>query len=575
MRGFSKLIPVLILLSLLLNACAPVATPTQAPAPTTAPAQAATTAPEPTAVPPTEAPATTAPEPTAAPTEAPTAAPEPTATTAASASELILATTTSTADSGLLDFILPDFEQKFNAKVNVIAVGTGQALEIGSKGDADVLLVHSRKGEDQFVADGNATRRDDVMYNDFVIVGPKDDPAKIAAMTTAKDAFKAIMDAEQTFVSRGDKSGTNTKELSIWTSIQVTPTADMPWYNAIGQGMGDTLLFANEKQGYTLTDRGTWLSMLDKLPDLTILVGGQTLAENKDKTLLNPYGVLAVNPEKHPNVKAELAQQFISWILSKETQKVIGEYGVDKFGQPLFYPNSEEYKSTDAVSVTVGDTTKTLTLADLQALPKVAAQSYEAIGHKKGPLGVNDWAGASLKDVLLAVDASAADETNDGKLIVVTASDGWVSKLRWSEVFGEPMGGQALADSYGCTECHGMLGEGTAPKGKTPTPAIANKNWSFEALSMILRQSHGAINPYTPEQMSDEDIKEIALWLQDIEAPAPDGAYVVPADQMTTLLAYMLNDEPMTGRDGLIQMIKVADKYSSRYAHWVAKIELK
>jgi len=335
MRGFAKLIPVIVLLALLLNACAPVATPTQAPAP------AATTAPEPTAAP-TEAPATTALEPTVAPTEAPTVAPEPTATTAAAtdAAKLILATTTSTADSGLLDYILPDFEQKFNAKVDVIAVGTGQALEIGSKGDADVLLVHSRKGEDQFVADGNAVRRDDVMYNDFIIVGPKDDPAKITGMATAKEAFKAIMGAEQVFVSRGDKSGTNTKELSIWTSIQVTPTKDMPWYNAIGQGMGDTLLFANEKQGYTLTDRGTWLSMTDKLPDLTVLVGGANLAENKDKALLNPYGVLAVNPEKHPNVNAELAQQFVSWILSPETQKMIGEYGVDKFGQPLFYPNA-------------------------------------------------------------------------------------------------------------------------------------------------------------------------------------------------------------------------------------------
>lgn len=335
MRGFAKLIPVIVLLALLLNACAPVATPTQAPAP------AATTAPEPTAAP-TEAPATTALEPTVAPTEAPTVAPEPTATTAAAtdAAKLILATTTSTADSGLLDYILPDFEQKFNAKVDVIAVGTGQALEIGSKGDADVLLVHSRKGEDQFVADGNAVRRDDVMYNDFIIVGPKDDPAKITGMATAKEAFKAIMGAKQVFVSRGDKSGTNTKELSIWTSIQVTPTKDMPWYNAIGQGMGDTLLFANEKQGYTLTDRGTWLSMTDKLPDLTVLVGGANLAENKDKALLNPYGVLAVNPEKHPNVNAELAQQFVSWILSPETQKMIGEYGVDKFGQPLFYPNA-------------------------------------------------------------------------------------------------------------------------------------------------------------------------------------------------------------------------------------------
>jgi tungstate transport system substrate-binding protein len=316
----ARLIPIVVLLTLLLGACAPAASPPQAPAPTAA-AQA---------------------EPTLAP--APTAAPEPTAapTVADGDATLILATTTSTADSGLLDFILPDFEQKFNATVDVIAVGTGQALEIGSKGDADVVLVHSRKGEDQFVADGHATRRDDVMYNDFIVVGPKDDPAKITGMSLAKDAFKAIMDAEQPFASRGDKSGTHSKELSIWSSLQVTPTADMKWYNSIGQGMGDTLLFANEQQAYTVADRGTYLSMRDKLPDLAVLVGGNNLAENADKALLNPYGVLAVSPEKHPNVQAGLAQQFVAWLLSAETQELIGGHGVDAFGQPLFYPNATQ-----------------------------------------------------------------------------------------------------------------------------------------------------------------------------------------------------------------------------------------
>ena len=188
-------------------------------------------------------------------------------------------------------------------------MGSGQAIEIGSKGDADVLLVHSRKAEDKFVADGFAKERFDVMYNDFIVVGPKDDPAKIAGMTAGKDAFKAIMDASASFASRGDKSGTNTKELSIWSSASITPTAEMPWYNSLGQGMGDTLLFADEKGAYTLADRGTYLSMQDKLPNLTILVGGQNLAENKDKALLNPYGVLAVNPEKHPNVNADLASE--------------------------------------------------------------------------------------------------------------------------------------------------------------------------------------------------------------------------------------------------------------------------
>lgn len=338
MRGISpRLIPIVILLALLLGGCAP-AVPTQAPAPPATAQAEATEASAPTAVPATEVPPTAAPAPTTVP---PTEAP-PTAAPAAEPTTLILATTTSTADSGLLDFILPDFEQRFNAKVDVIAVGTGQALEIGSKGDADVVLVHSRKGEDQFVADGNATRRDDVMYNDFIVVGPKEDPAKVEGMTLAKDAFQAIMAAEQPFASRGDKSGTHTKELSIWSSLQVTPTAEMQWYNSIGQGMGDTLLFANERQAYTLADRGTYLSMQDKLPDLAIVVGGNNLAENKDKALLNPYGVLAVNPEKHPNVSAELAQQFVDWLLSRETQKMIGEHGVESYGQPLFYPSSEE-----------------------------------------------------------------------------------------------------------------------------------------------------------------------------------------------------------------------------------------
>ncbi len=165
---------------------------------------------------------------------------------------------------------------------------------------------------------------------------------KIKDMAAAKDAFKAIMDAKATFVSRGDKSGTNTKELGIWSSIPVTPTKEMAWYNSIGQGMGDTLLFANEKLGYTLSDRGTYLSMADKLPALTILLGGAKLADNKDKSLLNPYGVLPVNPEKHSNVNAELAQKFVDWILSPEVQKMIGEYGADKYGQPLFYANAKK-----------------------------------------------------------------------------------------------------------------------------------------------------------------------------------------------------------------------------------------
>jgi tungstate transport system substrate-binding protein len=269
---------------------APTAAPTAVPAKPTSPPAAPTTAP---AAAPTAAPAV--------PTAAPAA---PTATLPAakppSPGLLRLATTTSTADTGLLTAILPLFEKANNVKVDVVAVGSGQAIEIGSKGDADVLLVHSRAAEDKFVTDGHAKARFDVMYNDFILVGPKEDPARAASTSAAKDAFKAIMDAKAVFVSRGDKSGTNTKELGVWNTLGITPTKDMAWYNSIGQGMGDTLLFSNEKKGYTLTDRGTWLAMKDKLPALVIILGGNTLAENKDKTLLNPYGVLAVDPVKHP-----------------------------------------------------------------------------------------------------------------------------------------------------------------------------------------------------------------------------------------------------------------------------------
>jgi len=288
-----------------------------------------------------------APAATPAPAQPTAAAAKPTEAASAPSGEQVLklATTTSTADSGLLDNILPEFEKLCNCRVDVVAVGTGQAIAIGQKGDADVLLVHARKSEDQFVTDQDAKGRFDVMYNDFIILGPKDDPAKAGSAASVKDAFKAIMAAQAAFASRGDKSGTNTKELSIWSSAGITPTKDMPWYKALGQGMGETLTFANEQKAYTLADRGTYLAMKDKLPDLAVVVGGNTLAENKDKSLLNPYGVLAVNPDKHPGVKYDLAMQFVKWLTSVDEQQKIGDYGKDKFGQSLFYPSSAEWKA--------------------------------------------------------------------------------------------------------------------------------------------------------------------------------------------------------------------------------------
>jgi len=271
----------------------------------------------------------------------PIVAPSDAATTAAAPTVLRLATTTSTADSGLLDAILPDFEQKFNARVDVVAVGTGQALEIGSKGDADVVLVHARAREDKFVADGDGLNRLDVMFNDFVIVGPTADPAGIGGVASAKEALPKIVETQSPFASRGDDSGTHTKEKSLWTAAGITPTVDSSWYLSVGQGMGETLLFANETLAYTLADRGTWLSMQENLPSLTVLVGGATIDQNGDKALRNPYGVIPVNPEKHPGVNFDLATQFAEWLTSPETQQAIGNYGKEQFGQALFYPNSQ------------------------------------------------------------------------------------------------------------------------------------------------------------------------------------------------------------------------------------------
>jgi tungstate transport system substrate-binding protein len=251
---------------------------------------------------------------------------------------LRLATTTSTADSGLLEAILPAFEQQYNAKVEVVAVGTGQALKLGENGDADVVLVHARAREGQFVAAGYGINRRDVMYNDFVIVGPSADPAGIKGMTTAADALRAIADTGSTFASRGDDSGTHTKEISLWASIGMTPTAELGWYKSLGQGMGETLITANEQQAYTLADRGTYLAMHDRLPELALLVGGDSIELNKDRALLNPYGVIPVNPAKHPGVNAALAEQFAAWMVSPEAQASIGAFGKDQFGQPLFFP---------------------------------------------------------------------------------------------------------------------------------------------------------------------------------------------------------------------------------------------
>ena len=267
------------------------------------------------------------------PAPAPTPVP-PTATPVPEVQTLILATTTSTYDSGLLDNLLPDFEGRYNAKVEVIAVGTGQAIKTAEQGDADIILVHARAREDKFVADGYGVNRQDVMYNDFVIIGPEEDPAGIKGMTDAAAALAKIAEAQTPFASRGDESGTHSKEKAIWAEAGIEPGGD--WYLSLGQGMGATLTLANEKGAYTLTDRGTYLARKEGL-ELPILVEG-------DPILFNPYGVIAVNPERHSHVKYDLAMKFIEWLTSADTQEEISEFRHSS-GELLFHPNSEQWRA--------------------------------------------------------------------------------------------------------------------------------------------------------------------------------------------------------------------------------------
>jgi tungstate transport system substrate-binding protein len=259
---------------------------------------------------------------------------------------LVLATTTSTQDSGLLDVILPDFNTRYGADTEVIAVGTGQSLELGRNCDADVVLVHARNLEDAFVADGAGINRQDVMYNDFVILGPASDPAGIKGMTDAAAAFEQIAGSQSPFISRGDNSGTHNKEINIWsaTSLPLIEAADIDpskpykrpegdWYQAVGQGMGAVLTIANEQQAYTLSDRATYLARTLEGTELQIKVEG-------DSRLFNPYGVIEVNPEACPSVNAAGAHAFVEWLTSLEAQTLISRYGTDEFGQPLFVPDS-------------------------------------------------------------------------------------------------------------------------------------------------------------------------------------------------------------------------------------------
>ena len=244
---------------------------------------------------------------------------------------IILATTTSTQDSGLLDVLLPIFEKKTGYFVKTIAVGSGQAMAMGQKGEADVLLVHSPAAEKKFVAEGSGVNRRLVMHNDYIILGPSEDPAKIKGMKSATEAFKKIASAGALFLSRGDNSGTHSKERDVWKTAGINPEGQK-WYQQTGLGMGQTINVANEKKGYTLADRGTYLALKKNLA-LNILVEG-------DAVLLNIYHVIEVNPAKWPKVNTPGAKAFADFMVARETQEIIKTFGVEKFGSPLFFPDA-------------------------------------------------------------------------------------------------------------------------------------------------------------------------------------------------------------------------------------------
>jgi len=244
---------------------------------------------------------------------------------------IILSTTTSTQDSGLLDKLIPVFEKKTGYFVKTIAVGSGQAMAMGQKGEADVLLVHSPAAEKKFVSEGYGVNRRVIMHNDFVVVGPSGDPAKIKGMKSASESFKKIASAGALFLSRGDNSGTHAKEKSIWKAAGINQEGEK-WYQQTGLGMGRTLSVASEKNGYTLADRGTYLALKKNLA-LDILVEG-------DAILLNVYHVIEVNPAKWPKVNGPGAKAFADFMVSKETQGIIKTFGVDKYGSPLFFPDA-------------------------------------------------------------------------------------------------------------------------------------------------------------------------------------------------------------------------------------------
>lgn len=405
MKKLYPIMSILFILVLALSACAP-AVSTEAPAPKA------------TVV---EVPATAETAPVEPVVEEPTA--EKPVVEVPTEESIILATTTSTADSGLLDVILLDFVAKTGVKVDVIAVGTGQALELGKNGDADVLLVHARASEDAFMEAGDGVRREDVMYNDFVIVGPADDPAGIKGKGKVSTALKMLAESESTFVSRGDDSGTHSKEKAIWKEAGIEPAGD--WYVSAGQGMGDVLVMANEQLAYTLSDRATYLALKLEGIELEVLVEG-------DPFLFNPYGVIAVNPNKNPNIKNDLANAFIDWIVSLETQELISQYGVDKFGSPLFVPDSIAWReSQTSASGVEGD----LIITGLVATPIGWTEDEVRAMDTTDATGTNSsGASETYTGVLLATLLNLAGLMSEAQTLVIIADDGFSAEVPLAEV---------------------------------------------------------------------------------------------------------------------------------------------
>ncbi len=402
------LLAVLVLVTTLLSACGQGAT--VAPATTIAPVT-------------TEAPTTTV---APATTEVPAATEAPPAIEAPK--RLILATTTSTQDSGLLDYLLPDFKTRTGIDVQVVAVGSGQAMEMGQNGDADVLLVHSPSAEEKFVNDGYGVDRMAVMHNDYVIVGPDADPAAIKGLTNAVEAFLKIAQTQSMFISRGDDSGTHNKEKSLWAKAAITPTAESNWYISAGQGMGAVLTMAQEKNAYTLSDRGTYLARVNEGYTLPILVEG-------DKTLFNPYHVIAVNPAKYPDLNYEGAKQFIEWIVAPETQALIAAFTDPRSGKPLFYPDavptSGEQGGTAAALKMTGLVNKEMAWseAEVKAMPTTDAQYT----NKKGE--TQTYTGVAINTLL-----ELAGVKPEAKTLVMIADDGFTAEI-------------TLADVQACKDC--------------------------------------------------------------------------------------------------------------------------